>query len=441
MRHMLDARAGVTIYASTGMIGFNQPDRMSTLHFYHAVKGDSIRLLDDNYYFNVATYSLDFDDKYIYTYSYQENESWTTYRGDLRGDTYRKGVYIFEEEVFFRICLKRADGKDFTEYEAERINEILLFETSYKDEYIPRKCFEDEIIKTAADVKKFRNKNSVVLGLLTDSHYTVNGTWHDTAYNISAVHSISPFDAIVHLGDLTDGMVPKSVTRDYVNIIINDLKKTNVPLYIAIGNHDTNYFRGNKEPFTIQEQCEIYLKNNCLHAERDMDKPYYYVDFNDINLRSIFLYSFDYNENVRYGFPSEEILWLDKVLCNTPDNYKIVVFSHVPPLAEIHYWSNEIRNGNELIEILEKHSDKVMAYIHGHNHADQIYTKRKFPIISIGSTKIEYFEDKKPEGALTPKRKLNTLSQDLWDVLIITPSENRINLLRFGAGEDRTIYC
>ena len=90
MRHMLDARAGVTIYASTGMIGFNQPDRMSTLHFYHAVKGDSIRLLDDNYYFNVATYSLDFDDKYIYTYSYQENESWTTYRGDLRGDTYRK---------------------------------------------------------------------------------------------------------------------------------------------------------------------------------------------------------------------------------------------------------------------------------------------------------------------------------------------------------------
>lgn len=36
-------------------------------------------------------------------------------------------------------------------------------------------------------------------------------------------------------------------------------------------------------------------------------------------------------------------------------------------------------------------------------------------------------------------RKLKDVTQDLWDVLIITPGEGRLDCVRFGAGEDRTV--
>ena len=36
-------------------------------------------------------------------------------------------------------------------------------------------------------------------------------------------------------------------------------------------------------------------------------------------------------------------------------------------------------------------------------------------------------------------RRLNSVTQDLWDVLIITPEEERLEFVRFGAGEDRTV--
>ncbi len=80
-----------------------------------------------------------------------------------------------------------------------------------------------------------------------------------------------------------------------------------------------------------------------------------------------------------------------------------------------------------------------MAYIHGHNHADQIYQERAFPIISIGCNKLEDFKDKKPEGAYTPDRKRFTVTQELWDVMIVSCDNDKIEFVRFGAGEDRTV--
>ncbi len=49
------------------------------------------------------------------------------------------------------------------------------------------------------------------------------------------------------------------------------------------------------------------------------------------------------------------------------------------------------------------------------------------------------FRSKKPEGAETPERKLGTVSQELWDTLVIKPDEGRIDFIRFGAGKDRMI--
>lgn len=443
-RLFLEAKAGITIFASTGVLGYNHQDRMSTRYFYKAVKGSKVILLNQDYYFNIATYSLSFDNKYIYTYSYKEEESWTTYNHDLSGQSYRQEDYIFSEEVYFRICLKRVDGKDFTDDEAMKINDILLV-VSKDTEYKEKQYFLDEVQKTVNTVIENRREKSLVLGVLSDSHFTINGTWEDTIHNIKAVNNKVNFDGIVHLGDLTDGMVPAEITKKYAEKIISDLKEINVPIYIVIGNHDTNYFNGNSEPLSEKEQYEIYQQHSDKYVNRELKNLYYFSDFKDISLRCIFLTSFDHREKLRYGFPDEELVWVRDVLESTPKAYSIIVFSHEAPLPTLDYWSDNIRNGDKLMSILERYHlnnrKKIMAFIHGHTHADYIYTERAFPIVSIGCSKCEYFTDKKPESATTYKRKLNSVSQELWDTLIVTPSENKINFIRFGTGEDRELYC
>lgn len=439
----IEVDIGWKINPGTGMVESAQPNRMASLQFYQAYPGSCLQLRDMTYRYAIATYDKKTDGTLIYTYCYQEEENWTTYNHDFSETAYRAGTYFFEDERFFRICIKRVDGDEISLEEQKRMNDVLIYTTKRKEKQ-EKPWFAEEIATTSTSVLKRKKRGkTLTLALLTDTHYTIGGTWDNTVCNIKAVHEQAGFDAIVHLGDITDGLVPKKLTVKYVKKVKNDLNALNVPVYIVQGNHDSNYFHKNPEVMNEDEQYLLYQEDAPEDAVRDNQNLWYYVDRLELKLRLLFLYSFDYRESIRYGFPEEEVNWLDKVLCQTPQGFSVVVFSHVPPLPEIHYWSNLIRNGERIVDILEKHNKKekitIMAFIHGHNHSDQIYMKQSFPVVSIGCNKCEYFTDKKPKESLTYERKLETVSQDLWDVLIINTEEKQLDFVRFGAGEDKTI--
>lgn len=179
----------------------------------------------------------------------------------------------------------------------------------------------------------------------------VNGTWEDTLSNMQEVAAKTNLDGIIHLGDITDGMVSKEVNLDYIKRVINGMKTLEIPIYVILGNHDSNYFYNNADKFSEKEQYEYYLKdsnklNKCL---------YYYKDIEEIKVRFVFLHSFDYQEHIRYGFSDEEVIWFEKILNETNNEYRILIFSHVPPLPEIHFWSDKIRNSKKMMEIAEKY--------------------------------------------------------------------------------------
>ena len=135
------------------------------------------------------------------------------------------------------------------------------------------------------------------------------------------------------------------------------MKTLNTPLYLVLGNHDANYFRNNPGAMNSTEQGEFYLKK---------DKHYYYEDFANYNLRLIVLYSFDHTQKTqetRYGFPAEEVEWVKQLLNSTPTDYKVLICSHVPLLAKMHYWSKEIRNSDAMIAAFNSFiKDPFMAY-------------------------------------------------------------------------------
>lgn len=419
----------------TGFYENNHPENMADFHFYPVQKGDKITFDAKGYEYIFAFYTDEIEGRFIHTYCYQEEENWTKYSGNLRKESWKTKNYTFKQSGWYRICVRKKDKAALTEQDLNTVRDKVSLQCQ-KQKYTPKEYFKTEIAKTADTVNALREKDSLVFGLMTDSHFVINGGWEDTIYNVQQVNKQAPFDGFIHLGDFTDGMTPISITKEYFNNIYADLKTLGVPLYLVLGNHDANYFRNNPGAMTSQEQGEFYLKK---------DKPYYYQDFEAQKLRLLVLYSFDHTQKTqetRYGFPLEEVTWVQQVLDSTPTDYKVLICSHVPLLAKMHYWSKEIRNSDAMIAALNSFITRggvVLGFIHGHNHAEQINNELTFPIISIGCTKCEDFKDRKPEGSYTYDRQMKTVTQDLWDVIIVKPKENKLEFVRFGAGENRTV--
>ena len=419
---------GYSVSPCTGMVERGYKDRFSTLDLYWANKGECFSLEDnDEYEFAVATYGTERPEQYIYTYDYEVEEKWVNYNNDLTENSYRTDTYIFEKDCYFRIIVRRSDGYGLSKEDEIVINNLMRFDGQGK-KFIPNPCFTEEISRTIDSVNSLTGSKYIIL---TDSHYTVNGTWDDTIDNIRKVVTQTGIDGIIHLGDFTDGMISGAINAKYVDIMKSDLKSLGLPLYIVLGNHDSNYFRSNPDTYDDKRQQELY------------ETPLFYSsDIEEQKIRMFFLSSFDYREQERYGFSDEEVNWFENELGKVPNDYRILIFSHVPPLAGIHYWSDVIRNGTRMVDLVEDFQKdrgltSVLAWIHGHNHSEQIYTGRRFPIVSLGCNKCEYFTDKKPNGSITYYRQLETVTQDLWDILTITGKE--LFFTRFGAGEDKYI--
>ncbi len=432
--HAITLNLAKQINPVSGFVEAADENRCATEHFYFAKAGTILKWKTQKYCYQVYCYSMETEARLIYSYCYQEEENWATYVSDKSCIEWSCADTVFSQNCYFRLAVKCVNDAFMTE--APKIEECMELLSTMDVPYVWSSYFQAEAQLTVESVKKQRKKSDLIFILLTDSHYVNNGTWQDTAYNIEKVAKQIKPDGVIHLGDFTDGMLSLDTLKEYSGNIINDLKQTGAPVYLCLGNHDSNYFRNNPQKMTEQEMSHYYL---------NQDKPYYYVDYKKQKLRMIFLYSFDYREQVRYGFPVEELEWIKEVLQQTQPGWGVLVFSHVPPLPEIHFWSNEIRNGEELMKILETYhkqkGHKILAFIHGHNHAEQVYLNRNFPIISIGCNKLEDFKDRKPEGAYTCDRKRNTVTQDLWDVLIVPRDKKELRFVRFGAGEDRIVEC
>ena len=379
--------------------------------------------------------------QYIYSYDYKDDENWLV---------------------------------DKEKYSVEEVEKLALENAA---DFMARADVKAEINKTVETVNRFYDKNNKVkiFTLLSDSHYVLGGNWECTEATILAVNKRleeklgRKIDGIIHLGDFTDGILSKEVASKYSSKVIDGLAQNEVPLYIAVGNHDANYFRNNDEKLDFSAQGQMYLNqvldmtgsDYCIENENktnadneinssSVSNPVIFSGINYVkkvknsHITMLVLGSFDVTETNRYGYSLEQIAWAEQQLKAMPEDEKIIILSHDAPLTELDFWAKEIRNGREMTEMLDNwnlsHDNRILGFFHGHTHADFIYDKLSFPIISIGCSKIEYFEDKKPEGAYAPARYEDEVSQELWDTLIVDEATGDIDLVRFGAGYDRRYY-
>lgn len=431
-RTFFKLKTGGCFQSETGYLESGHEDCLADFRFYRFSPGDCLECTSDRFEWQMPRYHEKIEERLIYTYCYQKEENWAGYTGNLETVNWKRGNYRFEQSGWMRLAIKKADGTEMSEDDAREAQKAFSLLRA-PEVYVEKPFYREEIEQTIRTVQKKRAPETLTVALMSDSHFVINGGWDDTVFNLHKIHEKIKFDLLIHLGDLTDGMVPREITEEYANGVIEDLKGLGVPVYLTIGNHDSNYFNQNPEWMKAGEQSEFYLNR---------EKPWYHQDFRDQKLRCLFLFSFDHRETIRYGFPDEEVEWLEQILMDTPEDFCVLIFSHVPLLPEMHFWSDKIRNSDRLFSVLKNyvHSGGViLAFIHGHNHADQIYDAGEFPIVSIGCAKCEDFKDHKPKGAVTYDRKMGSVTQELWDVMMVNTQEKKIDFVRFGAGEDRSV--
>lgn len=422
---------GKSIQEDTGYIQNADEECWASRRFYHAYPGDILRG-DDRVEYRIYRYFPKIREELIHTYCYEPEQNWASYVREA--EVWRRGDSVIDEECYVRVVTKLIHPIEKAGDDCDiKGTKPMLLESSR--EYVMEWAayFQAEALLTIERVWELLGENDLVFAVIADTHYVNNGIWERSACNLQQVAARLPLDGIIHLGDLTDGMLPLERTKESVERVMADMRQTGKPVYLCCGNHDSNYFRNNPEKMTEEEMSAYYLGR---------EKPYYYVDYPMQQLRILYLHSFDYREKVRYGFPVEELDWVRETLEAMADGWAALVCAHVPPLPEIHFWSDQIRNGEALLEILEEYhrsGKKILAYVHGHNHGEQIYRSRLFPIVSLGCNKMEDFQDKKPAGSWTYNRQQGTVTEDLWDVMIVHADHSGIDFVRFGAGEDKKV--
>ena len=384
-------------------------------------KGTQVRWKDDTGKVSLFSYSAEPDARVLYTYYYPKEGNWCLYQASDGQEVLPK-VWRCEKDMYARFVFQGA-------IRYQTLDETGVFR--FPPKALPQ-WLDQEASNVAGRVKKTVKEDSFVAVLLGDSHCAAGSNWADTACSIRRTMDGIPADRLIHLGDLTDGSMPRGITEKIAQCMLTDMNGLGIPVRMCIGNHDYNAFRGNAPAFTPREAAAFYL---------DRETGWYLEDIPEKNLRLFYLDSFEPARKQRYGFSSAELHWFRKNLRRTPDGRDVIVFSHVPPAAQIHVWSKRILNGKRMLRLLDRANRKkrirVRGWFHGHSHVDQIWVKHSFPVICTGCSKTEMFFDHKPVASDTPIRRWNERRQELWDVLLVGHDE--IRMIRFGAGEDRVI--
>ncbi|MBQ9827377.1 MAG: metallophosphoesterase [Lachnospiraceae bacterium] len=288
----------------------------------------------------------------------------------------------------------------------------------------------EELEDTVSKVLKCRREKDFVFIMPADTHYAFGGTWKDTEACIRALAGRIGPDMIVHLGDITDGMMPESLDSMCVKRTDRGLKAAGIPVRYCVGNHDL---------------VSIYSDDIKGYAERKTDLitggrgAYYYEDLPEKNIRCIYLSAYEPSEEDPYGFSVEEISWLERTLKEMPEGFKALVFTHVSPLLNMVQKSDRVRNASKVMEVLKaSYKDRnILGVFAGHSHVDSL-DNAGFPVIRTGCAKLEdHAAGSRPLHTGVFTRKAGTASQELLDIAVVHTDTADMDIIRFGKGEDR----
>jgi hypothetical protein len=171
--------------------------------------------------------------------------------------------------------------------------------------------------------------------------------WELWSNMVKHIESLDPKPAfVINSGDI----VAKGYVSEFREYYIPPLLKTDIPFFVAIGNHETG-------------DDDMAREFRYLFGEKSLN---YYFDYG--RARYVFI------DNGSDASSSEETLaWLDKTLAGTPEGYRKYVTAHKPPKTiekwAYHAWS--AKESQIFTDLMTKHavSEVYLGHIHAYSTA------------------------------------------------------------------------
>lgn len=320
--------------------------------------------------------------------------------------------------------------------------------------------FNAEMDDTINKVKVLQTEPCVIFPICTDIHYMSNDnadtspTFETMIDNMKFLGMKLRLDAVACLGDLTDGDVAQSTTIERMRHMFDRFRELKVPLMFAAGNHDANGYY--QTPwFTLDQIAQTQYSNNRNDASMSDGTHNWYWDDAAHKIRFIGLCSAcAENTTSRYKFPTGTDTWMASVLSSVPSGYMVVLLEHLVPIANQN-WNNTVQQDAAGVKSaidtwLAADENNTLISFMGHSHADYAFTSPWLNIaINCQKTEPSITEDYTVDaerkaagdkGVLGAKHWHNvegTYKEDCWDVCVIRLNSRKVNMIRFGVGEDR----
>lgn len=216
----------------------------------------------------------------------------------------------------------------------------------------------------------------------TDTHYSLDYS-SVAGINLRQLTNNVGLDFACNLGDILKGY-ETDTTADMraalSQIITRYVKSASCPMLFTIGNHETNsmYARAQDDVSLLINEDELYARiiapsrNTCNGRMQGNGRSnYYYVDFDDKQIRVIVANSTDGSYKSDYGnnfiISQEQVDWIANTALNT--NYAVIFMCHTPLIQRL--GENYVTNSEAVLNALKafKTSGKTLiGCFYGHTH-------------------------------------------------------------------------
>lgn len=311
--------------------------------------------------------------------------------------------------------------------------------------------YSDELEETVESVLSHIGEPAFTMVWLSDVHYDPddqinNLRVHNTYRNIHALNNRVALMGITNTGDFVKANTPtltQAMADNRISYQRGLMIAANPSIFLIQGNHDG---AGGSVPANNNFNCMAVPNNSKI--VRDGNNPYFYADYPVLKLRCIYLAVPDKSAGaVVWGISDQQLTWLHNTLLHTEDDYSVVIFGHIGT-----YMADFVTNKTEICNLVNSFHNHtgdftaktgaVVAYFCGHTHIDGIaktsQSGMNFPVIAITSPTVQASSATNIDYTAVTRTPF-TASWDAWDTIIWRPDESKLYLVRFGAGEDRTI--
>ena len=229
-------------------------------------------------------------------------------------------------------------------------------------------------------------KDKFCFAIQTDTHYKV-GDGIDYGNDIKEFSKYVGLDFAINLGDIIEGYadMTKEIYRESMTEIVERyVNGICCPFFYCKGNHESNAAYANTLPNPADGYIyndELYgrimsqVKNTIQDVSLIRGKFYYYKDFDDIDIRVIFLDTNDGTGGIDFGISDTQLTWFINTALNTTK--KIIVMSHVPLINNIASDEGTHNNNESIRQVLAPLSNfktgggTVIGCFCGHIHEDE----------------------------------------------------------------------